>query len=425
MSRLVIKGRKRLRGVFTPSGNKNAALPMLACCLLTDETVTLRHVPRILDVEVMLALLDDLGVSIEREGHTVRLRAHRLRARDPDRNLYRKARGSVLLAGPLLARTGRAGLPAPGGDVIGRRRLHVHRQVFEALGARAAPGRTPVYRARVLRGAFVALEEASVTGTENALMAAVLASGTTTLFHAACEPGVQDLCALLRAMGARIRGDGCNRIEIDGVERLHGAEHAIRPDYIEMGSYLAAAAVTGGSLTVPRIPDPLCLTILGRVFSRLGLDWTVTGDVLSFEAPDRLRIRSDVDRSVPSVEDGIWPAFPSDLMSVAVVLATQAKGRVLFFEKMFESRMYFVDRLIEMGAEIVPCDPHRIVTAGPSRLHGIHMSSPDIRAGMAMLIAALGARGESTIENVRMIDRGYEDVDGRLRALGADVVREA
>ncbi len=322
-------------------------------------------------------------------------------------------RASILLAGPLAARHGRAVLPPPGGDVIGRRRLDTHIEGLRALGITVEGGDSFTFRRRELKAADLLLDEASVTATENILMAAVLAPGTTTLFNAACEPHVQDLGELLVRMGARIEGLGTNRLLVHGVARLHGATHTLGPDYIELGSYLAAAAVTRGTLQVTGVgADFGAARVLQRTFDKLGLG-----------GGRGLRVRKDLGAAVPKIEDGAWPAFPSDLMSVAIVVATQARGSVLFFEKMFESRMYFVDRLIEMGALIVQCDPHRVVVQGPARLHGIHMSSPDIRAGMAMVLAALCARGTSVIENAQMIDRGYEAVDERLRALGAHIER--
>lgn len=413
MSRLLITGRRRLAGSFTPVGNKNAALPMLAACLLTDEPVTLRNLPRIQDVEVMLLLLAQIGVSISRSDRSVMLCAKTVKSRKLERELCRRVRASILLAGPLATRHGRAVLYPPGGDVIGRRRLDTHIQGLRALGITTEGGAFFTFRRRRLAGADILFDEASVTATENVLMAACLADGETVIFNAACEPHVQDLGALLVKMGARIEGLGTNRITVHGVSRLRGADHTIGFDFIELGSYLAAAAATGGSLDIGPLEDPFgAWRVVERTFARLGLGTRT------------LRIRKDVGSAIPKIEDGAWPAFPSDLMSVAIVLATQARGSALFFEKMFESRMYFVDRLIEMGAPIVQCDPHRVVVQGPARLHAIHMTSPDIRAGMALLIAALCARGTSVIDNAEMIDRGYEDVVARLRALGAEIERE-
>ncbi len=423
MSRFIIRGRRRVGGRFTPAGNKNAALPMLTACLLTDQPVTLRNLPLIADVRVMLELLDGLGVEARLQGRDVTLRAARVRRARLDRELCRRVRASILFAGPLLARVGRADIPPPGGDVIGRRRVDAHVTGLRALGARFEGGESLTFRAKRLRGAPVLLEEASVTATENLLMAAALADGETIVSNAACEPHVQDLGALLIKMGARIEGLGSNRVRVTGVERLGGADHAIGPDYIEAGSYLAAAAATGGELTIDGFGGHEARAVVGRAFARLGLVWKGADDTVIQPAHELFRVRRDLGGAIPKIEDGIWPMFPSDLMSVAIVLATQARGSVLFFEKLFESRMYFVDRLIEMGARIVQCDPHRVVVEGPARLSGIHMSSPDIRAGMAMLIAALCARGDSIIDNAHVIDRGYERVDERLRALGADIER--
>jgi UDP-N-acetylglucosamine 1-carboxyvinyltransferase len=424
MSRLLITGQRRLSGTFTPVGNKNAALPMLAACLLTDEAVTLHNLPQIEDVRVMLELLHGLGVDVQQKNRTVVLRAAGIRRSRLDRDLCRKVRASILFAGPLVARTGRAIVFPPGGDIIGRRRIDTHMAGLRALGVRVEGGDFYTFSGKALRGADILLDEASVTATENILMAAATADGATTLYNAACEPHVQDLCLLLEKMGAQIRGIGTNRLTIDGVGELHGADHTIGPDYVEAGSYLCAAAATGGELTIPGMTDASTLAVMHRTFGKLGLSWKVDAGNLILPAHRYFRVKRDLGGAIPKIEDGAWPAFPSDLMSVAIVLATQARGSVLFFEKMFESRMYFVDRLIEMGARVVQCDPHRVVVEGPARLHGIHMSSPDIRAGMAMLIAALCARGQSVIESAHVIDRGYERVDERLRELGAEIVRE-
>lgn len=423
MSRFVIRGRRRLSGTFVPVGNKNAALPMLAACLLTDQQVTLRNLPQIQDVSVMLELLAQLGVSVARGERSVTLCAKSLKRRALDRDLCRRVRASILFAGPLAARHGRAVIPPPGGDVIGRRRLDTHFYGLAALGISVHGGSAFTFRRRELKGADLLLDEASVTATENILMAATLAAGETTIFNAACEPHVQDLGALLQKMGARIEGLGTNLIRVRGVESLRGADHEIEADYIEAASFLAAAAATHGEITIQDAAALPSLRIIERHFARLGPAFRREGKNLCLGQQKSLRVSKDLAAAIPKMDDGTWPSFPSDLMSVAIVLATQARGSVLFFEKMFESRMYFVDRLIEMGAHIVQCDPHRVVVQGPSRLHGIHMTSPDIRAGMAMLIAALCAKGESVIDNAGMIDRGYERVDERLRELGADIER--
>ena len=425
MARLVIRGGRKIGGAFRPLGNKNAALPMLAACVLTDEPVVLDNVPRILDVENMLKLLADLGVAVARKGHAVELCAKGLRKTELDRALCAKVRGSILLAGPLPARRGSATLYAPGGDVIGRRRLDTHFEGLDALGIGLAwTGDAFRLRRRKFRGAEILLDEASVTATENILMAATLAPGRTTILNAACEPHVQDLGALLNKMGAKISGLGTNRLEIEGVKKLGGARHRVGPDYIEMGSFLAAAAATGGALAVTDLPDATTLRVMQRAFGRLGVRWTVANGQLLLPARQNLRVKQDLGGAIPKMEDGIWPAIPSDLLSVALVLATQTRGEVLFFEKLFESRMYFVDRLLEMGATLVQCDPHRVVVSGPAKLRSQLITSPDIRAGMALVIAALCAKGTTVIEQAEMIDRGYERIEARLRALGADIHRE-
>lgn len=424
MSRFIIQGQRPLRGEITAFGNKNAALPMLAACLLTDGELVLHNLPRIQDVLRMLELLEKLGVAVSLENHTVRLRAHNLNGSQPDPDLARKIRGSVLFAGPLLARLGKAVLPPPGGDVIGRRRLDTHFLGFRALGADLQLSRAGFeLTAPRLRAADILFDEASVTATENVVMAAVVATGVTTLYNAACEPHVQDLCHLLSAMGARIEGIGTNRLVIRGVKRLKGAEVRISPDWMEAASFLAAAAATGGELTVKGMFQKGVAPVLQRGFERLGARWSESGTRWVLPHTPELTVSTDYGFAIAKMEDGIWPAFPSDLLSVMVVLATQARGSVLIFEKMFESRLYFVDRLIDMGAPIVQCDPHRVMVVGPARLTGCTLSSPDIRAGMALIIAALCARGESVIENAQMVDRGYERIDERLRSLGAEIER--
>ncbi len=423
MSRFIIRGGKRLSGSLVPAGNKNAVLPMLAACVLTDKPVTLENVPRIDDVRTMLDLLSGIGVEVEARENTVRLCAAGLRRSRLDPALCGRVRSSILLAGPLAARLGRATLSPPGGDVIGRRRVDTHFQGLAALGIEVEGGRDYVFRRRRLDGAAMVLDEASVTATENVLMASVLAKGRTTIFNAACEPHVSDLAVLLNKMGARISGIGTNRLEVEGVTALGGANHRVQPDFIEIGSYLAAAAVTGGDLRVTGV-DPEPMAIIGRTFQKLGLRAQWSGPDTLVQPRQKLKIVKDFNGAIPKIEDGPWPMFPSDLMSVLLVAATQAQGTILFFEKMFESRMYFVDHLISMGAGIVVCDPHRVLVTGPSRLHSIAMASPDIRAGMALLIAALCAKGESVVQNAQTIDRGYERVEEKLRALGADIVRE-
>ena len=422
MSKFIIKGGRALSGDYTPSGNKNAALPMLASCVLTDEDVVLQNLPLIEDVHAMLAILEDLGVSVKLRGHTVTLCAKGLRKSRLSQALCRKVRSSILFAGPLTARLGRATLYPPGGDVIGRRRLDTHFDGLRALGMQITGSKPFVFRCKKLRATSLVLDEASVTATENIIMAAMLAPGTTTLYHAACEPHVQDLCRLLNSMGADITGIGTNLITIDGCEKLGGARHRISSDYIEIGSIVSAAAVTGGSVRIHDV-NPADIRIISRGFSKLGVSWSLEDTVLTVSAGQKMRVQKDFGSAMPKVEDGIWPSFPSDLMSVTLVLATQTVGTVLFFEKLFESRMFFVDRLIEMGAQIVQCDPHRVVIVGPSKLQGTHLASPDIRAGMALLIAALCAKGESVIDHAEIIDRGYEQIEKKLRKLGADIVR--
>ncbi len=424
MSKFIIQGGRPLAGELRLVGNKNAALPMLAASLLTDEPVTLRNMPRIDDVRVMLDLLAGLGVEVAVKGGAVTLCARGLHTRDLDPDLCRKVRSSILFAGPLCARHGRVSLPPPGGDVIGHRRLDAHFKGLCALGMRleARPEGYTLVRER-LRGTFILLDEASVTATENLLMAAVLTPGTTVLYNAACEPHVQDLGRLLIRMGAHIEGLGTNRVTVRGVRRLGGAVHTVGCDYTELGSFIAASAATGGALTVSGLNDGTSLPVMERVFRQLGVTWEVKGARLELPARQDLRIVQDLHAAIPKIEDGIWPAYPSDLMSVSIVLATQAQGTVLFFEKLFESRMYFVDQLIGMGARIVQCDPHRVVVSGASPLRAASISSPDIRAGMALIIAALCAEGRSVIDRAEVIDRGYERIDQRLRALGAEIER--
>lgn len=425
MSRFLIRGGAPLSGTLTPVGNKNAALPMLAAALLTDQPVTLRRVPDIADVRVMCELLRELGAEVTRDGDAVRIHAVTL---DPDAlspERCKAIRGSILLAGPLLARCGWIRLAPPGGDVIGRRRLDTHLHGLADMGAELhldAKGLS--LKAARLSPTSLLLDEASVTATENLVMAAAATPGETELYNAACEPHVQDVCHLLCRMGAEIRGIGTNRLLIRGSASLGGAEMELGPDYIESASYLAAAAMTGGSLRVQHTHQPEVHRVIHRGFARLGAGWEVDGDDWVYEPASPLRVADDLGGAVPKLEDGIWPALPSDLMSILLVLATRAEGSILFFEKLFESRMVWVDRLVSMGARIVQCDPHRVLVNGPCPLSGSHQTSPDIRAGMALILAALSADGESIIENAQMIDRGYERVDERLRALGADITRE-
>ncbi len=421
---LVVEGGHRLSGTVRPAGNKNAALPILAATLLADGPCTLENVPRIRDVETMCELLVSLGVSAAWDGeHTLTLDARKARAGDPDPALCAKIRASVLLAGPLLARFGRVRLPPPGGDVIGRRRIDTHLLALQRLGAEIEVGATYDFEAKALVGAEVFLDEASVTGTENALMAAVAAKGATVLRNAASEPHVQDLARFLVALGAEIEGIGTNTVTIHGGRPLHGARFAIGPDHIEVGSFIGLAAVTNSALTIAGVrPDDLRAVLMG--FERLGVEPKLDGDRLIVGADQPRHVRDDLGGHVSKLEDGPWPAFPADLMSIALVTATQCEGLILLFEKMFESRLFFVDKLIGMGARIVLCDPHRAVVSGPSPLHAGVVESPDIRAGMAILLAALAAEGTSTIHNVGQIERGYEKIHERLAALGAVIRRD-
>ncbi len=421
--RFVVQGGRALNGSVRPAGNKNAALPAIAATLLADGPVELGNMPRIRDVETMLALVADLGASVEWTGpNTVRVDARPARPKPLDPALCARIRASILLAGPLLARFGTVTLPPPGGDVIGRRRVDTHFLALEQLGASLSLGESYEIEAKALVGAEIFLDEPSVTGTENALMAAVMARGRTVLRNAAAEPHVQDVARLLVAMGAQIEGIGTNVYTIHGGKPLGGASYAIGPDHIEIASFIGLAAVTNGNLTIEGVrPDDLRSTLLG--FDRLGVRPRVDGDRLLCEAGQERRVRPDLGGHVPKLEDGPWPAFPADAMSIAVVTATQCEGMVLIFEKMFESRLFFVDKLIGMGARIVLCDPHRAVISGPAQLRGGTVESPDIRAGMAMLLAALAAEGQSTIHNVGQIERGYEQIDTRLRALGAQIER--
>jgi len=421
----VIQGGHALAGTVTPTGNKNAALPILAATLLTDEEVILENVPDILDVHAMLAILDDLGVAVREEPDgALAFRAADVRSPVLDLELCKRIRASVLFAGPLLARAGAVTLPLPGGDFIGRRRIDTHLMAFRALGARVdEAGRAYGMSHNGLAGAEIFLDEASVSATENVLMAAVLARGRTTILNAACEPHVQDLAEFLVVLGARIDGIGTNRLVIDGVERLHGGRFRIGPDYIEIASFIGLAAITGSDLTISeaRRAD-LRMILLG--FGRMGIEVEWVGDTALRISPDQsLEVVQDEGGAIPKIDDGPWPAFPADLTSIATAVATQTRGEVMIFEKMFENRLFFVDKLVAMGARIILCDPHRAVVSGPAQLYGERVESPDIRAGMAMLIAGLAASGTTTIGNIGQIDRGYERIDERLRAVGARIER--
>jgi UDP-N-acetylglucosamine 1-carboxyvinyltransferase len=418
-----VTGGHPLSGTVRPAGNKNAALPIIAATLMADGPSEIHNVPRIRDVDVLLDLARGLGAKVSWSGdHTLTIDPAALTAGPPDPGLCAMLRASILLAGPLLARFGRVTLPPPGGDVIGRRRVDTHFLAFERLGAEVTIGADYQLEAHHLRGADVFLDEPSVTGTENALMAAARATGTTILRNAASEPHVQDLAHALTAMGARIEGIGTNVLTVHGAERLQGARVEVGPDHIEVGSFLGLAAVTRGTVEIQGVrPDDLRSILLQ--FARLGIRGRLDADRLVVSPSQERRVTPDLGGHVPKIEDGPWPAFPADLMSIVTVVATQCEGLVLVFEKMFESRLFFVDSLISMGARIVLCDPHRAVIAGPAPLRGGTVVSPDIRAGMGMLLAALAAEGESVIHNISQIDRGYERIDERLRGLGARIER--
>jgi UDP-N-acetylglucosamine 1-carboxyvinyltransferase len=419
----VIEGGEPLNGRIRAAGNKNGALPILAACLLTDEPVVLHNVPRIRDVETMIALIADLGADVEWVGgNDVRINAAQRASHELDAALARRIRASFLLAGPLLAREGRASVPPPGGDVIGRRRLDPHIHAFAELGAEIEIGARYELRTPGLRGKHIFLDEASVMATENAVMAASLAPGETVIGNAACEPHIQDLCRFLVSLGAEIDGIESNVLRVRGVKSLSGGEWRVGPEHIEVGSFVGLAAVTGGDVTIEDVEPKDLLAILPTL-ERLGVHVDFDGSNLHVPPNQELAIRDDLGGQIPKIEDGPWPAFPADLTSIAATVATQARGTVLIFEKMFESRLFFVDKLVSMGARIILCDPHRAVVSGPTRLVGQRMSSPDIRAGMAMLLAALCAHGTSTIGNVGEIDRGYERIDERLRSLGARIER--
>jgi UDP-N-acetylglucosamine 1-carboxyvinyltransferase len=423
MPSFVVDGGHRLQGSVRPAGNKNAALPILAATLLADGPVTLHNLPRIRDVETMIELLEAQGVVCAwKSEHTLVADARSAHAGDPDPVLCSHIRASILLAGPMLARFGRVRLPPPGGDVIGRRRVDTHLLALQRLGAAVSVGATFDFEAKQLEGDDIFLDEASVTGTENALMAAAAAKGRTVLRNAASEPHVQDLANLLVQMGAHIEGIGSNIMTIEGGRPLSGTEFTIGPDHIEIGSFVGLAAVTDSAITIEGVrPPDLRATLFG--FERLGIVARIDGANLIVDKGQPRRISEDLGGHVPKLEDAIWPGFPADVMSVALVTATQCAGTILFFEKLFESRLFFVDKLIGMGARIVLCDPHRCVVSGPSKLHGGVVESPDIRAGMAMLLAALAAEGQSTINNIGQIERGYERIHERLKVLGAKIER--
>lgn len=423
MEKFLIEGGISLNGEVTPAGNKNAALPLIAACLLTEEPVILHNVPAIGDVKAMRHLLESLGVEVnDLGGDSWRITAKTVKPADLNPDMTRKIRASILLAGPMTARAGELKLPPPGGDVIGRRRVDTHILALQKLGAEVTYGRSFQFKANGLKGADILLDESSVTGTENAIMAATLAKGTTILRNAASEPHVQEVCQLLNIMGAHIDGIGSNTLTIEGVDRLSGGEFTIGPDYLEVISFVGAAAVTKGSVRIKKAGWQY-LDMIRMVFNRMGVDWTIDGEDLVITPGQSLEVEPDLGGMIPEIKTNVWPAFPTDLMSIAIVVATQARGSILFHDWMYPSRMFFIDKLVGMGAQIVLCDPHRCIVTGPAKLFGEKVESPDIRAGMALVLAALAADGRSQIRNIGQIDRGYDKVDEKLRSLGAKIER--
>jgi UDP-N-acetylglucosamine 1-carboxyvinyltransferase len=427
MEKFIIEGRHKLHGEVTPAGNKNAALPLLAACLLTDQPIILHNVPRIRDVHTMRSLLEDLGVEVtELAPNSWRILAENVNPKRLDPEKLKHIRASILLAGPMTARFGGLDMTPPGGDVIGRRRVDTHILALRALGAEAAYEiETKLFRFRApdgLSGADLLLDEASVTATENAIMAAVTAKGNSIIRNAASEPHIQNLCHFLNTLGADIENIGSNTLHINGVPKLNGGEFSIGPDYLEVVSFISAAVVTGGSIRIKNAgPEYLNMTRL--VFNRFGVDWQNDGKDIVVPEKQVLKVKTDLGNAIPKISVMPWPAFPPDLMSIAIVVATQSEGSILFHDWMYDSRMYFTDKLVGMGAQIVLCDPHRCIVQGPSRLIAENLESPDIRAGMALILAALAAKGTSVIRNVSQVDRGYERVDEKLRALGAKIDR--
>ena len=418
-----IEGGFPIKGEITASGNKNAALPCIAAALLTDEPVILKNIPEIEDTVVMLNILQSFGAKAEK----LKVNTWKIEAKDVEScvipaELSKKIRASILFAGPMVARLGKAEMLPPGGDVIGRRRLDTHFIALEQLGAQVKVNGHFVFTANKLIGTDIFLDECSVTATENAVMAAVLAEGKTTITNAASEPHIQDLCNMLCAMGAKITGIGSNILYIDGVRKLHGCEFEIGPDYMEIGSYIGLAAATRGSVIIKGVKN-LDMRPLKVGFAKLGISWMQDGETITVSSIQEMKTNADVGTKIPKIDDSPWPGFPPDLTSIMTVVATQVEGTVLIFEKMFESRMFFVDKLISMGAQVTLCDPHRAVVSGPSPLHGDHLVSPDVRAGMAMVIAAMAARGTSRISNVYQIERGYEHLVERLQSLGGHIKR--
>ncbi len=423
MDKFTIIGGTPLHGEVTPGGNKNAALPLIAACLLTDEPIILKNVPDIQDVRTMGKLIRSLGVEITDMGANVwKIQAKKISPTDLDPDLCRKIRASILLAGPMVARMGELQLPPPGGDVIGRRRVDTHMLALEKLGARINYDRSFHFEADGLRGADILLDEASVTATENAIMASVLAKGHSIIRNAASEPHIQELCHFLNHLGAHIENIGSNTLNVQGVDKLHGTEFEIGPDYLEVISFVGAAVVTKGSITIKKAGIQY-LDMIKLIFSRIGVTWEERGDDIFVPEDQKLEIEPDLGGAIPTVNVMPWPSFPTDLMSIAIVVATQSRGTILFHDWMYPSRMFFTDKLVGMGAQIVLCDPHRCIVQGPTPLAGEKMESPDIRAGMALVLASLSANGKSVIRNVNQIDRGYEKVDEKLRNLGANIER--
>lgn len=433
MNAFEIIGGKPLKGEIIPQGAKNEALQVISAVLLTDKKVTISNIPDIQDVNKLIALLSDLGVEV----HRIDKNTYSFEARDINLNFFSSdafkskggsLRGSIMIVGPLLARFGKAAIPKPGGDKIGRRRLDTHFLGFEKLGARFDYDKKSNFfnvDATNLKGAYILLDEASVTGTANVVMAAVLAKGTTTIYNAACEPYLQQLCKMLNRMGAKISGIGSNLLTIEGVDKLEGTEHRLLPDMIEIGSFMGLAAMTESEITIKNVHYNE-LGIIPDVFRRLGIQFELRGDDIYIPSQKSYEIETFIDGSIMTIADAPWPGFTPDLLSIMLVVATQAKGNVLIHQKMFESRLFFVDKLIDMGAQIILCDPHRATVIGLDKkvkLKGIQMTSPDIRAGVSLLIAALSAQGTSIIHNIEQIERGYQDIDIRLRALGADITR--
>jgi UDP-N-acetylglucosamine 1-carboxyvinyltransferase len=424
MDKFIIHGGKPLTGTMVPSGNKNAALPLMAACLLTEEPIVLHNMPNITDTQTMRRLMESLGVQVRQiDASSYEFLAKDIHPSDLDPDLCSQIRASILLAGPMLARSGELILPPPGGDVIGRRRVDTHILALNKLGALFSYNDCFHFSASQLKGAEILLDEASVTATENTIMAAVKAEGRTIIRNAASEPHIQQLCQFLNLLGADIKNIGSNTLIIDGVKELHGGEFTIGPDYLEVISFVGAAVVTRGEI---RIKDAGVehLKMIQLVFRRLGVDFDFIGDDVWVGSNQRLVIEPDLGNAIPEISVMPWPSFPTDLMSIAIVIATQSIGSILFHDWMYPSRMFFTDKLVSMGAQIVLCDPHRCIVQGPTRLNGEKLDSPDIRAGIALVLAALSAKGTSVIRNVSQIDRGYESIDQKLAALGADIVRE-